>query len=225
MLAIGPIAILALLIVIAIVVAVMNATLKSSGDGKPRGFPWILMLFGIVVIGGIATLIIQRARPVEFVLEVRVPTGKGFVGEVVIDGRRISIDDASGPQFTFTGKQLSWTILIDDDSGTESIEVELLRGSGGGGSSTGAWGSRGFAEKQFLGGAMVFTNVDESEWRSLMQQWGDTEEEASILLGPSAPSNPVTVPEGDEESPMLDESLPADPMSETRLQVVETAFT
>ncbi len=228
MVAVGPFAILLLLIVVAVVVAVMNTTLKPSGDGKPRGFPWLLMLFGIVIMGGIITLILYRARPDEFLLEVKVSSGKGFVGEVIVDGRREIINGDGSGSYPFTGRNISWIVLIDDATGTDTIEASVDGGIGGAAASD--WGCRGSYEKGFFGNGGMFTTIGEEEWNALMQRLRPPNEDFdSILPGISSPSNPVN--ESEETLEPQDtlgtpEAATPESTSDTWLRVAfETAFT
>ncbi len=210
MIAFGPIVILLVLIVIAVVVAIASGASKASSESRPNGFPWLLMLLGIVIVSGVATVIIVQSRPVVYVLEVNVPSGKPFIGEVIIDGRREIIDGIGSKTFEFTGKVIRWRVLIDDDAGNDSISVQLTGGVGGSSSST--WGAAGSAEKRFIGGGGMSTSVSEDEWRTLMRELRPEENEAedSLLPGFSAPSNPVdddgNEPEAPADSPEEDEA-------------------
>jgi hypothetical protein len=198
MVAIGPVAILLLVLVVAVVATIGSSAFKSQEEAKPRGFPWLLMTFGVVVVAGIITFILYQARPVTYVLDVTVPSGKGFIGEVIIDGRREIITGVGNKRFEFTGKTLRWRVLIDDASGAESISVQVTGGVGG--SSSSAWGARGFAEKQFIGGGGMFTSMNEDEWRMLMPQL-KPETDDTLLQGAAAPSNPVQDESSDDATP------------------------
>lgn len=192
MVAIGPFAILLLIIVVGVVVAIANSASKSSSEAGPRGFPWISMVLAIVVLAGIVTFIIVQSRPITYVLDVTVPAGKGFIGEVIVDGRREIIEGVGSDSFEFTGKVIRWHVLIDDETPeAETISVQLTGGFGG--SSSSNWGVSGFAEKWFLGGSGSFSAVSDVEWRTLMRELRPEENEAedSLLPGFSAPSNPV----------------------------------
>lgn len=220
MIAIGPFAIVALLIIVAIIVAVGQSTLKSSGDGKPRGFPWLLTVFGGVVILGVVTIIIYKARPTEFFIEIIVPPGSGFIGEVIVDGRRQVIQGTDNEEFVFAGDRIDFVILSDDESGSEVIDVHFHQRSGGGGSTSSSWGSRGFSEKGILWGASGFSALDERDWRSEMPRLRPPEVEAdSILPGIAAPSNPI---DGTDASD-LDSSTDGADQPENESEVVPPA--
>jgi hypothetical protein len=235
MVAISPLAILVLLIVVVSIV-VFSTSRKGSSGGEPSGFPWLALSVGVVLLVGIATLIVYQARPVDYVLEVNVPSGNGFVGEVTIDGRSEIIRGEGQRTFEFTGRRITWAILVVDPTGTDIIEVRLSGGMSGYSSSN--WGARGYSEKKFIGGGALFTSINADEWRTGMAQLmneGEVDSSGGIL---SAPSNPESVPGADDTqvpppgsngltpdngNPMDDGEAPASTDKWLRI-VIETAY-
>ncbi len=204
--AISFIGILALVIVVAVVVAVMNTTLKPSGDGKPRGFPWLLMLFGVVIMGGIATLIIRQSQPIHYVLHIHVPSGQEFLGEVTVDGQRTPIDGEGDGEFEFTGKSISWVVLVEDETGSELLESWMTIGANTSGMTTSYWGTTGVSEKQLMGNNTSFRTLNEDGWRLNMQRLRPDVGGSSILPGPSAASNPVDGSGRNESTPETEDA-------------------
>lgn len=224
------------IVVVVVVIAVVSSTRKSSDGGTPSGFPWVALSFGVVLLVGIATLIVYQARPVDYVLEVNVPSGNGFIGEVTVDGRSEIIRGAGSRTFEFTGRRISWGIMVEDPTGADTIEVRLNGGMSG--SSSSNWGARGYSEKQFIGGGAMFTSISQEEWRAGMRQLvneGEVDPNGGIL---SAPSNPESPPDGDdaqdptaepgetppdEGNPMDDDDAPVSTEKWLRI-VIETAY-
>ena len=187
-----------ILIVIAVDVAtgVAVSSRRPSEGGAPRGFPWLMTLFALVVVAGIVTFIVYQSRPANFVLEIFVPSGKRFIGEVVVDGRPQPVDGERTGRLEFTAKHIAWVILKDHANDADSIRVQLIAGAGG--MSSSPWGARGFSEQRFLGGGSMFTSVNEDEWRWLMAEFKQPDVDANAILpGFWAPSNPA---EGGDEA-------------------------
>lgn len=197
--------VIGLLIVIAIIVAMASISRRPAEDGVPRGFPWLLTLLTLAVVAGIVAFIVYQASPIDYVLEINVPSGKRFIGEVIVDGRPRIIKGERNATLEFNGKRISWVILIEDTVGEDTIEVRLIGGASG--SSTSTWGARGYSERKFMGGGAMYTSVNEHEWRSAMIELKRGEGNPdSLLPGFSAPSNPA---EENANPASEDESTPS----------------
>lgn len=176
--------------IVVIVIAIVNAALRPSSAGKPKGFPWILLFFGIVVVAGIMTLLLMGFGRQQLVIEVRGPPGAEIFGQVIVDGKVHSLNGTAPTEFEFAGSSFEAIVLAKEPNPDDPLVV-FTGGSFDGLGSVDAYGLRITASKRFLSSSAGWNFVSPEEWEQWAERLRPMEAQApgDLLPGPAAPSN------------------------------------
>ncbi len=187
--------------ILVIVAAIVNTTFQSTSEGRPKGLPWIPLLFGVVVIGGIATFLITAMRSQELVIRVTGPAGAEFVGEVFVDGIRHELDGVAPKSFEFTGNVFDAIVLAVEPNSDDPLVVDFSGDFHGMGAMD-PYGVRFTAFNKIVTSGAGWDVVKAPEWEDWIERLRPSETGTDPLLqGISAPSNtpsPNTTPSEDE---------------------------
>lgn len=174
--------------ILVIAAAIANSTLKPAPEGRPKGFPWILLLFGIVVVAGIATLLMMGFAQQHLVIEVRGPPGVDFIGEAVVDGVIHPLNGTAPQRFELTGTSFEAIVLAAEPDPDNPLVV-FTGGSYEGLGSVDPYGIRIVAYKRFMSSGSGWNFVSPTEWETWVERLRPAESPEDALPDPATSSN------------------------------------
>ncbi len=175
--------------ILVIAAAIVNSILRPASAGQPRGFPWIMLLFGIAVAVGIAIFLTMTRGRQEMVIRITGPPGAKFTGQAVVDDKVHEIEGIAPAELQFVGRKFGVVILAVEPETDSPLEV-AFEGDFAGIALSDPYGVRFGAFKRILAGGAGCTPISEQEWSELMERNGPpSEAKESLLPGVAAPPN------------------------------------
>lgn len=173
--------------ILVIAAAIVNSILRPASEDRPRGFPWIMLLFGVGVAGGIIIFLTMARGRQELVIRVTGPPGAEFTGEAIVDDKVHEIEGIAPAELQFVGRMFGVVVLAVEPDTDRPLEVSF-EGDFSGIALSDPYGVRFGAFKRVLAGGAGCTPISEQEWSNMIEQFGPSVEVNESLL-PGAPSN------------------------------------